>query len=154
MQQFTLKMHDVISSPLSIRVFIIPQYFIGMFFQGSTYNTRQSAIVLRLLPLCLTRNSFRWQTARRIVQYAMAWLTPKTGNQSINQSISQSVSQSVNIGLLKDGKTHPRTNVSEKSTKYKIHDNIWQNKVSPNRRIRHGRVPCYVSVQVLVQKTC
>ena len=27
--------------------------------------------------------------------------------------------QSINIGLLKDGKTHLRTNVSEKSRKYK-----------------------------------
>jgi len=41
----------------------------------------------------------------------------------------------------------------QKSTKYKIYDNVWQNKVSPNSRIRHGRVG-YVSVQVLVQQTC
>jgi len=33
-------------------------------------------------------------------------------------------SQSINIGLLKDGKTHLRTKVSEKSTKYKIYDNV------------------------------
>ena len=33
-------------------------------------------------------------------------------------SINQSINQSINIGLLKDGKTHLRTNVSEKNTKY------------------------------------
>ena len=33
-------------------------------------------------------------------------------------------SQSISIGLLKDGKTHLITKVSEKSTKYKIYDNV------------------------------
>ena len=34
---------------------------------------------------------------------------------------NQKGNQSINIRLLKDGKTHLRTKVSEKSTKYKIY---------------------------------
>jgi len=37
---------------------------------------------------------------------------------------NQKGNQSINIRLLKDGKTHLRTKVSEKSTKYKIYDRI------------------------------
>jgi len=38
--------------------------------------------------------------------------------------MSESINQSINIGLVKDGKTHRRTKVSEKSTTYKIYDNV------------------------------